>query len=452
MKAPLVLLGVFLGTFLGAQGWDQGRGFLPPTAAARTAAASVALVAKTPVERLKAGTFDLDGVRVTSTLVRPGVGENLLWEFRWEPGAAWGPGTWVAFRDGLGRLRELRIILLEGSDGSDHRLAQTGTWVRLVPQSRGTRLDLFLAGRLVSGGWTVPGTLLDLVASPDTWVWDVTAEHLDWSALIPHRRWEDEKVETLVATLRKTLSTIPEAPTTLWWPDPRSGRAATTATGAPWGAWTPMPGRTGDRGLGPWGVTHWVTLGVLRGWKGSDPTMESLLVPRIELPGYSRALVPEDLLGDPAFALDWIRNLALAVRSQLYPHRPVTDDAADAREVTLLEAIPGTGYAVEDFPALAHLLAVSQPGRVYLASFSTQVAGALGASAAVEFREPAVVLPWVGSDDRVRVSVFAGPQELTWAQWLQKFPQGRRGVRPDHIALTVLPLPAAVDMPLLPLR
>ncbi len=181
------------------------------------------------------------------------MGENQLWELRWEPGAAWGPGTWVAFRDGLGRLREVRVILLEGTDGSDHRVAQPGTWLRLVPQTQGRRcrLDLFLAGRLVTGGWAVGASLLDVMVSSDSWLWDTTASDLDWGSLLPQRRWEDEKVEALQARMHKLLSAVPDSRLTFWWPDPRSSASGTSDIGAPWGAWTSLAAQPGARRSGP---------------------------------------------------------------------------------------------------------------------------------------------------------------------------------------------------------
>jgi hypothetical protein len=459
MKLWLLPLAALLGvSSLGAQGWegDQSELPVPSTASARQSDFSSGLLAKVPVERLKPlVTKDVSGVRISAQLVKGGTGENRLWELRWEPGAAWGPGTWVAFRDGLGRLREVRVILLEGSDASDHKVAQPGTWIRLVPDTMGRncRLDLFLAGRLVTGGWAVPVSLLDVMASSDSWLWDTTSADLDWGGLMPQRRWEDEKVEGLQVRMHKLLSTVPEAKATLWLPDPQSSLSGTSDTGAPWGAWVFLPGQPGlpVRGLGPWGVTLWTATGVLRGWKADFPSWKSLFESRIELPGYSHALVPDDVTGDPAFGMDWVRNLGLAVYQVLYPNRPRTDDSADVKDLPFLDPVPGAGYAVDDIPALVHLLAVKKPGQAYLATLSVQQADRSG-TAAVTFREPAVLLPWVGQDQRIRVSVYAGPREMTLDQWLSQVPRPRKGLRPDHVALVSLPLPPSVEFPLLPAR
>lgn len=447
-------LGACLG--LSAQGWEAGASPVPVTAQARQSEFSQGILTQWPVERLKAQTVkDPSGVRISVRQVRSGQGEDQLWELRWEPGAEWGSGTWVAFRDGLGQLREVRILLLEASDGSGALVAQPGTWVRLVPQGagRGCRLDVFLAGRLVTGGWTLAGTLADAMGSHDSWLWDVTSQDIDWGALLPGHRWEDEKVEALRARMHKALSTMPTSPPTLWWPDPRSSSTGTAANGSPWGSWMLIPGLEGPatRGLGPWGVSLWAATGVVRGWKAPFFEMKDLLEPRVELPGYSRALVPDNLAADPAFALDWVRNLGLGVHKALYPSRPRTNESADVTGLPYLEPLPVAGYSVEDVPALVHLLAVTRPGQIYLASLSTQQVVEKGKASSVTFREPAVLLPWVGSDHKVRAVVYAGPQELTLAQWLAQVPP-RKGVRPDHIALVGLPLPPSVDLPVLPAR
>jgi hypothetical protein len=455
----LILLAGWATAALAAQGWDgdQGSPPVPPTAAARQSDFSAGLIAATPVERLKAQSVkDPSGTTISVRKVRQGVGDALLWELRWEPGAPWGPGTWVAFRDGLGRVREVRIILLDGTDSTDHKVGQAGSWVRLVPQTqgRGCRLDFFLAGRLVTGGWAVSASLVDVLGSSDSWLWDATSADLDWGGLMPQRRWEDEKVETLQTRMHKLLSKVPVAASTLWWPDPQSSPTGTSETGAPWGSWTLIPGQDGvaTRGLGPWGVTLWAATGVIRGWNGPFLSREALIAQRIALPGYSQAMVPDDLTADPAFAMDWIRNLGLAVNTLLFPSRPQTDESSDVTGLPFLDPVAGAGYAVDDFPALMHLLAVTKPGQIYLASLSVQQSGDKGASSSVVFREPAVLLPWVGTDQRVRVAVYAGPRELTWEQWLAQVPKGRKGVRPDHVALTALPLPPQVLLPVLPAR
>jgi hypothetical protein len=360
----------------------------------------------------------------------------------------------VAFRDGLGRLREVRVILLEGSDGADHKIAQPGTWIRLVPMARGnnTRIDLFLAGRLVTGGWTVPASLLEAMASDDTWLWETTAHSINWSSLLPQRRWDDEKVEALQVRIHKLLSSTPESRLAVWWPDARSSWTGTSETGAPWGAWVSLSEQPGPavRGLGPWGVTLWTATGILRGWKGDFPTWQSLMEQRITMPGYSQANVPDDITTDPGFALDWIRNLGLAIHRVAHPSRPLTNESADVRDLPFLDSVPGVGYAAEDFPALIHLLAVTYPGQIYLATLSAQKADASD-SPAVTFQDPVVLLPWVGTDQRVRVSVFAGPREISWDHWLGTLPE-RRGVRPDHVVLVALPLPANMEFPVLPAR
>ena len=81
-----------------------------------------------------------------------------------------------------------------------------------------------------------------------------------------------------------------------------------------------------------------------------------------------------------------------------------------------------------------------------------QQAGEKGKSLSVVYGDPAVLMPWVGEDDRVRAAVYSGPNELSLEEWLGSALPGRKGVRPDHVALTALPLPSQVVLPLLPAR
>lgn len=447
MRLAVGLLAVAVAAPLASQDWNGSVLPIPSTVDARLGDFSAGILAKTPIERLKPQVVRDAGVTITVESVKDTQTNEPLWEFRWEPGAPWGPGTWVAFRDGLGRLRELRIIILEGSVAADNKLEQVGTWVRLVPQGRGSRLDLFLAGRLVTGGWTVPGSLLDVMASSDTWLWELG--DIDWTAVLPQHRWEDEKVEALRAALHKGLLGMPLSAETVWLSDPQSSVEGTTASGAPWGRWKTLTGSEAGRGLGAWGVSLWTTDAVLRGWKAAPMAWNALLRPRIVLPGYSQAYVP-DPVDDPAFAVNWIRNLGLAVQQTLYPTRKLADTSADVRGLPFLEA-DSVGYSVDDFPALAHLLAVTRPGQAYLVSLGAQTVEN-GVSAALSFSAPAVLLPWVGADDRVHVVVYAGPGEQSWDQWLAEVHEVPVGGRGDRLMVVALPLPPQSVLPRLPLR
>ncbi|GEM_PF-3010661 len=458
-----VAAAIFLASALplnAASGWTGGQEVdtVPPTAKARQSESSLQLLLKTPVERLKPQSLTLEGevpVNLTLRLAVAGKEDAQLWEYRYEPGESWGAGTWVVFRDGLGRLREIRIIILASRSDQDHRVGSNGTWVRLSPTKdlRRTRLDLFLAGRLVTGGWEVPGNLQDLVVSEDDWVWKRTQQQINWGELLPLARSEDSRIETLQGVVHKVLSTIPVDKTALWLQEPQTRPDGTDATGAPRGRWSRVPGQEGEaaRGLGPWGLAHWFVTGVLRGWQSKPPELAKLLEPRSNLPGYSQALVPGDLTTDPSFSLDWIRNLGLTVFQARYPSRPVTNEGADVLSVPYLESQDSTGFATEDFAPLMHLLAVTKPGKAYLATLSTQSAVG-GAASAVKFQEPALVLPWVGLDGDVRVAIFQGPRELTRDQWLGAPGKTVAGTRPDHVILVEIPLPATVPLPVLPLR
>ena len=456
-----VLLLTVLALPLQAAGWsgDQAELPVPATAEARQAEFSVQWLLKTPVEKLTPVSLNLPSaagvVKFNLRLAVPGTGADKLWEYRWEPGKPWGPGTWVVFRDGLGRLREVRVVVLGGTTDADNRVASTGTWVRLSPvkDSRRTRLDLFLAGRLVTGGWEVPGQLAELVLSEDDWLWTASQDEIDWGSLLPLPRHEDERVDSLQKSMHKALAPVPVVAASLWLPTRTERTDGADTVGIPQGQWGLLPGQEGHavRGLGAWGVTHWFTMGVLRGWNAAFPALTSLVEPRSRLPGYSAALVTHNLSADPAFAYDWIRNLGLSVFAARYPTRPLADNSADVSSVPFLESQELTGYSVDDAAPLLHLLAVTQPGRAYLASLSVQAA-VKGVASSVTFLEPTILFPWVGADGDVRVVVFQGPRSISLAQWLKTGGSEKVGVRPDHVVLTELPLPTVVPLPLLPLR
>lgn len=452
-----ILLEVTLSAVAFCQSWDdpEPSTLIPGTAMARQSDRSLGWIARLPVEALKpVRDTSPEGVTMSARIVRSGKDDQLLWELRWEPGSPWGAGTWVAFRDGLGRIREVRVLLLGATSSDERGIKQSGTWVRLVPQGKTARMDLFLAGSLVSGGWTVAASLVDILQSEDGWLWNQTAKFIDWPEVYPQHRWEDEKTEVFRSIVHRTLATMPYSEKTLWIPSPKGSKSGTDDVGAPWGRWVVLgPGQgLSSRGLGPWGTSAWIASGLIRSWGGAFPPPESLWVSRTQLPGYSEALVPEDPVDDPAFGLDWTRNLGLALQATLYPDRPISDRSSDLHDVPYLTSVTDAGYSLDDAPALWQLLAVNHPGVIYLASRSHQNSSDQGQAGAVSFGNPVVVMPWVDKNNRLRVVVYDGPKEYGWDEWMKLTTTVTRGTRADHLMLTAFPLPNSPLLPVLPIR
>ena len=433
---------------LAADPWGETRSHLiPSTLADRLDPKVQNLLFLTPAAQLRPVRLRLspvDGHEVTFVVrkVRSGPEDQTLWELRLDVGRPYSAGCWIVFRDGLDRIREVRLILTGPVEPEGDLLANTGTWIRLTPKDGGptSRMDLFVAGRLVWGGWQVPTSLSEILKSPEQSLWDSTAQEVPWSVLIPQHTPADDQVEQLARLVEHALSTVPETRWGLWVPDPHSDAQGTDATGKPWGLWTSLENyRLPERGLGPWGSTAWLTDSLCRAWKIPVPRVEDLLRPQSHLPGYSPAAPGEQPDHDPSLSLDWIRNLGLTLAQGLAPDRKLASDGADVLKVPFLDAEPQTGFNVDDLGPVLELLTALHPGRIYFAGLNQQVL-TQGMAGAVRFLDPAILFPWVGKDGNLRLKVISGTKAVPWQRWLGPLgqPAGRRA---DHILLVAVDLP-----------
>ncbi len=444
----LLAIGTLTATSLAADPWGETRSHLiPSTLADRLDPKVQNLLFLTPAAYLRPVTLrlaPLEGKSVTFVVrkVRSGPEDQTLWEFRLDIGQPYSAGCWIIFRDGLDRIREVRILLTAPVEPSGDLFANTGTWVRLTPKDGGptSRMDLFVAGRLVWGGWQIPASLAEILRSPEESLWSATAQEVPWSALIPQRTPGDEQVEHFATLVEHALSQIPQTRWGLWVPDPRGDAQGTDATGKPWGLWTSLENyQLPERGLGPWGSTAWLTDSLCRAWNFPIPSVQDLLRPQSHLPGYSPAAPGDSPDHDPSLSLDWIRNLGLTLAQGLAPDRKLTSDGADVLKVPFLDAEPQTGFNVDDLGPVLELLTAQHPGRIYFAGLNQQNLNQ-GMAGAVRFLEPAILFPWVGQDGNLHLKVISGTKTVPWQTWLGPLgqPAGRRA---DHILLVAVDLP-----------
>ena len=191
--------------------------------------------------------------------------------------------------------------------------------------------------------------------------------------------------------------------------------------------------QVGERGLNCTGFLKWVVDGLLKGRGLPALSIDRLTSRNLVLRRSSLASTYEESL-DPAFGLDWVRNLGLAITEALSDaeRSPTARDIAIAppsfvrsakspldepgSPVAVPEFIPNAGYSSKVLPGLLAMLAAAKPGQMYLASLS-QVAKN---PAVRRHYHTALLVPWLDDEGRLRVEVFESAARTSFEGFLRR--------------------------------
>ena len=323
-----------------------------------------------------------------------------------------------------------------------------GTFLRLYPDGDRTRLDLLLYGGVLVRNVPVPIPFERAAVAPlsDLVAW--TGELVDWSLFSP-RPGLYKAVRSLVTTIRNRLPGLRYVDDGAL---DASGRAVNIRDGSP---------QLGEPGLNCSGFAKWVVDGFYRPITGSLLDPETMASRQLGSRGGSASAPYEELL-DPYFGLDWTRNLGKALYDAAYPERQHGLKEADVNSspFALFAANPAepvngasqytpyaapdesAGYAARGLRALLYVLALRNPGDIYLASVSRSNGGELP-----ELRRHyhvAVLVPYFDEDGTFRVAVFESDAETSLEALVSRTPD-------EMIHLVRLPVLPDFDPPQLPM-
>jgi hypothetical protein len=253
-----------------------------------------------------------------------------------------------------GQLDQLKVFLR-----SDPRF-----FVRIWPDgTERSTMSVFLADSAINLSIPVPYPIERILVEPLDLLMRSTQARVDWNLFFPPvDRPEYRVVAEMAATARSMLHTLPDAEDGAM---DENGNLVLIDS---------LVLQDQQPGFNCSGFAKWIVDGLFAGLYGRFLPIEPLKEKHLDIRGneWSEPLEEER---DPYFGLDWTRNLATAFLSAQEGDIEVDPEAADVREVPFTPYIEDVGYPVEKLEQVVYLLALEEPGYLYLASINQEFGG-----------------------------------------------------------------------------
>lgn len=351
-------------------------------------------------------------------------------------------GSWILKRSSPdGRPIQAKVFLR----------SDPGIFIRIYPDGDRSKLDLVVYGGVLGRELPLPVPFERAFASTMADIASWTGSLVDWSLFSP----ESDLYREVRAFVAETRSRLPS----LRYGDDGAldaeGRPVYIATGAP---------QKDPTGLNCSGFAAWVADGFYRPLTGRLLDPQALAARRVESRATPAANRYETDL-DPFFGLDWTRNIAVALLDARYPGRRHGLDESDVRlSPFALVAPPGApdspaavngdsayqaypayqrdlGYETAGLKALLYVLALREPGSIYLASISRKSGGAIPGLS--RHYHVAVLAPYFENSGEFKIAVFESDAETSVEAIMNRVPK-------DYIHLVRIRAERDYDPPPLP--
>ncbi len=292
-------------------------------------------------------------------------------------------GTYVLRRrrsDGL--TDQIKIFLRDGPD----------FFIRVFPVSHDrSEMDVFLAGVRTHHRLPLPVGITRALEEPLDRLLALTDRRVLWTLFYPPIDHDGYRVVREMAVLaRSLLHTLPDADDGAM---DENGNLVLIESLRP---------QDQQGGFNCSGFAKWIIDGLMMGQFGRWLAIEPLRRKHLDLRGHQWSHAVEDDR-DPYFGLDWTRNLATALLSASGGVNEVHPESADVRSVAFSEYREDVGYPVAELARVLYLLAVTEPGHLYLGSFSREAGGDRALNQHVHI---AVLFPFFDSDGTFRIVVL----------------------------------------------
>jgi hypothetical protein len=351
-------------------------------------------------------------------------------------------GSWILKRSSPdGRPIQAKVFLR----------SDPGTFIRIYPDGDRSKLDLVVYGGVLNREVPLPVPFERAFASTMAEIAAWSGSIVDWSLFSP----EAGRYRELRAFVAETRTRLPS----LRYADDGAldagGRPVYIATGEP---------QARPTGLNCSGFAAWVGDGFFRPLTGRLLDPKALATRRIgERATQAAARYETDL--DPFFGLDWTRNIAAALLDARYPSRTHGLAESDVRVSPFaLVAFSGAtgsqdavngGSAYQPYPAyqrdlgyetaglksLLYVLALREPGYIYLASISRKSGGAIAGLS--RHYHVAVLAPYFEESGEFKVAVFESDAETSVEAIMARVPR-------DYVHLVRIKAGRDYDPPPLP--
>jgi hypothetical protein len=328
-----------------------------------------------------------------------------------------------------------------------------GTFIRIYPDGDRSKLDLVVYGGVLNREVPLPvpfeRAFVATMADIARWTGDI----VDWSLFSPSLGMYRE-VRSFVDETRRRLPGLRYA-----------DDGALDADGRPVYIATHLP-QAEPTGLNCSGFAAWVADGFYRPLTGRllDPgALAARHVDARATPATDR--FEEDL--DPFFGLDWTRNIAQALLEARAPSRPHTLTDSDVRISVFALVAPGgilsapeavngnsayqsypayqagLGYESAGLKALLYVLALHEPGSIYLASLSRKSGGVIPGLS--RHYHVAVLAPYFEPSGEFKVAAFESDVETSVEAIMARVPK-------DYVHLVRIKAERDYDPPAFPER
>ncbi|MDR1216897.1 MAG: hypothetical protein LBK25_09460 [Treponema sp.] len=192
--------------------------------------------------------------------------------------------------------------------------------------------------------------------------------------------------------------------------------------------------QTGEKGLNCSGFAKWVVDGILKPVTGQRLDID-ILKKKFGDRGTSFSTLYDDLR-DPYFGLDWTRNLASIANKTLLSENFSKQEEFEVKHWTFqfvtervnntrnTESYPGflsdAGFAFEGLHALMYTLAITEPGRIYLAAVNRE----MGNPPLRQYFHVAVLVPYFNEVGNFTITVFESAAETSFTAFKTRYPKG----------------------------
>jgi hypothetical protein len=331
-------------------------------------------------------------------------------------------GSWILKRSSPdGRPVQAKVFLR----------SDPGTFLRIYPDGDRSKLDLVVYGGVLNREVALPMTFERVFASTMADIVAATGSLVDWSLFSPKSGMYRE-VRAFVDETRRRL------------PELRYGDdGALDAAGMPVYIATGLP-QTAPAGLNCSGFAAWVADGFYHPLTGNllDPLA---LATRHKETRPTNAAEPYEESLDPFFGLDWTRNIATALLDARYPSRKHGLRESDVRiSPFALVAPPGLlgspeavnggslyrsypayqedlGYETAGLKTLLYVLALREPGSIYLASIARKSGGLIPGLS--RHYHVAVLAPYFEETGEFKIAVFESDAETSVEAIMSRVPK-----------------------------
>jgi hypothetical protein len=330
-----------------------------------------------------------------------------------------------------------------------------GTFLRIYPDGDRSKLDLVVYGGVLNREVPLPVPFERAFAATMAEIAAWTGDIVDWSLFAP-RPGLYREVRAFVDETRRRLPALRYADDGAL---DAEGRAVYIATGEP---------QAEPTGLNCSGFAAWVADGFYRPLAGRLLDPRALAARHVEARPTPAADRYEEEL-DPFFGLDWTRNIAAALLAARAPSRPHGLAESDVRISAFALVAPsgavaggspdavngssayqpypayqdGLGYESSGLKALMYVLALREPGSIYLASLSRKSGGLIPGLS--RHYHVAVLAPYFLESGEFRVAAFESDVETSVEAIVARVPK-------DYVHLVRIKAERDYDPPAFPER